>query len=190
MTSPLREELARTLIAARVRAAAPNGIIDLTDVDAMVTALLPMVEAHVPSCPAGHADAAVEAIRALTAATMDGGYEQPSDVDSVVAALEDLTHRLPQVIILTGKWLADQDAAGRIGDDRGGGDTPHLAVAEVHYHLRDATDLATRIAGALNRAHQATSHLTGTAGDGEDPGVTDSVPAATADGDTDEVTAR
>jgi hypothetical protein len=122
--------------------------------------------------PADHAQdparAAAEAIRDLNHATIfGGGYEWPSDVDAMIAALHELAARLPQALGQASQWLAAAHEAGDVGHDLG----DHLAdadVDEIEQLLRDAESAARRLAEILDAAHQLTAHLRGVIHDEDD----------------------
>jgi hypothetical protein len=114
--------------------------------------------------PAALAEQAAEAIRALNHATIrGGGYTYPSDVDRVIGSLTTLAQRLPQALRQAGQWLADQDCAGRIGDDRGG--DPGLVVMEASSELANASHAAESLARVLARSSRLTARMTSTGGD-------------------------
>ena len=111
-----------------------------------------------------HAEAAAEAIRALNHATYGPwpsatGYAQPGDVDVTLAYLSMLAHRLPQALTWAERWLSRALADGRVRHDTG--DDPGEAVAYAAESLAQARAAAESLAGHLDRAHTATSHLGG-----------------------------
>jgi hypothetical protein len=110
--------------------------------------------------PAEHADAAAEAIRSLTHATLSGGYRWPSDVYATLGALERVATMLPQALRQAATWLEQEHDAGRVGHDHpkaSAGISVEIALGELDV----ATEAATSLRRALAGAHEATAHLTG-----------------------------
>jgi hypothetical protein len=108
--------------------------------------------------PAGLADAAAEAIRALNHTTLPGagGLTYPGDVYSLLAALSLLAARLPQALTQTETFLAAELAAGRIVivDGAHTGD-PAAAVAQAAACLHTARAAAHRLHVDLDHAAAA-----------------------------------
>jgi hypothetical protein len=123
--------------------------------------------------PRDHAEAAAEAIRALSHATIrhgdPAGYEWPSDVDAVIAELQLLAERLPQALVQAREWLAEQLVAGRVGHDTPGRKAAFAAAVVVGY-LNEAEICTAALARILGQARRESSHLTGviTQSEGED----------------------
>ncbi len=113
--------------------------------------------------PSDQAWQAAEAIRGLNHATIGGtGYEWPSDVDAVIAALETLAHRRPQALDQARTWLARAQQAGTVGHDQGIDASD--AVSAVLLSLQAASDHAHRLADELAAGREDSSHLTGDLG--------------------------
>jgi hypothetical protein len=108
--------------------------------------------------PAGLADAAAEAIRALNHATLPGagGLSYPGDVYSVLIALSVLAARLPQALAQAETFLVAQLTAGRIvivdGAHIG---HPDDAVAQAEAYLDTARAAAHRLHVDLDHAAAA-----------------------------------
>jgi len=110
------------------------------------------------------AEAAAEAIRTLCHLTLPAngypGLEFPSDVDVIVAHLETMVQRLPQLCQQLGGWLVREREAGRAGVD-----APHLdaglTVARARVCLKSAADAVPAVERQLHWARNATTHLTG-----------------------------
>jgi hypothetical protein len=76
-----------------------------------------------PMTPGESAWQSAEAIRVLNHLTLassgpTSGYTYPSDVDTVLGALQTLAQRLPQAVRQTSSWLTGQHQRGRIGHDQ------------------------------------------------------------------------
>ena len=108
--------------------------------------------------PAGWADAAAEAFRALNHATLPGasGLSYPGDVYSLLAGLSLLAGWLPQALAQAETFLVAQLTAGRIVivDGEHAGD-PHDAVAEAEAYLHAARAAAHRLHVDLDHAAAA-----------------------------------
>jgi hypothetical protein len=108
--------------------------------------------------PAGLADAAAEAIRALNHATLpgSGGLAYPGDVYSVLIALSLLAARLPQALAQAETFLVAQLTAGRIVivDGAHTGD-PDAAVAQAAACLHTARAAAHALHVDLDHAAAA-----------------------------------
>lgn len=106
------------------------------------------------------AGTAAEAVRALNHATHPhspvGALEYPADVYDTVAALKQLTQRLPQTFTQLGGFLETQHAAGYMTADHG---TPEEHAAAVHDAFTEAADAAEALTSALDRAHNALAPL-------------------------------
>jgi hypothetical protein len=115
--------------------------------------------------PAALAHQAAEAVRSLNHATIfGGGYEWPSDVDGVLVELELLARRIPQALYQASRWLAQAEAAGQVGHDRGEDAAP--AVVDIETGIVVAREVSAQLADTLNRVRQITAHLTGTGVEG------------------------
>lgn len=73
-----------------------------------------------------------------------------------MAALKQLTQRLPQTFTQLGGFLESQRAAGHLSADH---DTPNEHTAVVHHALTDAATAAETLTSALDRAHNALAPL-------------------------------
>jgi hypothetical protein len=112
--------------------------------------------------PIDHAEAAAEGIRWLNHTTIHGGYELPSDVDSVIGQLQTLAERLPQTLTQAHRWLAAEHQRGRIGlDNETSAYAVETAVIGALFELRLAVVRAEALAEALRTAHRHTTRMTG-----------------------------
>lgn len=112
--------------------------------------------------PAEVAGAIAEDMRALAYLTGAGGsveLEYPSDLYDVVGGLKEAASRFPQVLGQMARWLAAEQAAGRVAHDSGGASGEYVE-AVVDAFGRASTDAET-LAEALETAHSAGSGLTG-----------------------------
>jgi hypothetical protein len=121
------------------------------------------VKTTAPEAPSDHAMAAAGAIRSLNHATLwpddPHGYEWPSEVDDVVAALQLLADRLSQTLDQASRWLSRADERGEVGHDNDA--DPHEAVAAGGLLFTAAHQDLTRLSHDLRRLRDITSHLTG-----------------------------
>jgi hypothetical protein len=104
--------------------------------------------------PAGLADQAAEAVRALNHATIGGtGLVHPADAYDVLGALALLAARLPQALGQVQNFLDDATEAGRVSivDGEHAGD-PVAAVTTCAHHLDAAILAARRLHDALEAA--------------------------------------
>jgi hypothetical protein len=101
---------------------------------------------------------AVHAFNHATQRTRDRrpGIAYPGTVYRAIGAFGTLAHRLPQAFDQIGTALADIHTAGHLTADHGTATEHALAVCEA---LREAEQHATAMAGALERAHSASSPL-------------------------------
>ncbi len=115
-----------------------------------------------------------EAIRVLNHATTTrhGGLSEPATVYAVLGQLAAAAHRLPQLFGQLARWLAAENAAGRLAHTTGRLDD---ALDDVQASLHcdateygDAARYAEWLAGALDQAQQATAWLYRPAEGGED----------------------
>jgi hypothetical protein len=118
---------------------------------------------NAPEAPSDHAMAAAGAIRSLNHATLwaddPHGYEWPSDVDDVVAALQLLVDRLPQTLDQASRWLVGAEDQGAVGHDADA-DPKESVIAAARLFAAAQQEL-TRLADDLRRLRDITSHLTG-----------------------------
>ncbi|RFC75505.1 hypothetical protein [Streptomyces sp. AcE210] len=80
----------------------------------------------------------------------------PGNAYDAIGAIKTLTQRLPQTFTQIGIALERLDNAGHLSAVHG---TPFMHVTETQDLLRDAEDLAARLAAVLERAHSAVSPL-------------------------------
>lgn len=115
--------------------------------------------------PAGQAETAAEAIRALNHTTLPGadGLVWPSDVCDVLGHLETLAARLPQALSQLETWLDAETENGRVviveGEHAG---DPAAAAATVGHWTDTATEAAGVLQHALEQAHAALTWAAGT----------------------------
>jgi hypothetical protein len=139
------------------------------------TAMTPQeIAARLPELTGGpHDDATItalaqitaEAIRALNHATFPyAGLSEPATVYRVLGELATAANRLPQLLSQLARWLAEENTAGRLADDR---DLPG-ALYRVLARLDEATRWTGLLGGALDDAQQATARLSRVGQDGED----------------------
>lgn len=113
-----------------------------------------------PTRPADFVIAAAESIRSLNHVTLAGaGYEWPSDVDAVIAALQTLTDRLPQALEQANRWLSNAAAQGTVGHDANADAVNSVSTADILF-AATRQDL-TRLSADLRRLREITSRLTG-----------------------------
>lgn len=111
-----------------------------------------------------------DAVRALNHATQPmnryPGLEFPLDVYEVLGALTPGAHGLTQLFDQLGDWLERELQAGRIAINYGKyhGD-PVGAVSDAMDALQDAVAAAGQLHDAVNRAWNATSGMSATAGE-------------------------
>lgn len=109
--------------------------------------------------PVAQARAAAEAIRRINHLTFDGSSEldQPSHVQSTVAALAELASRLPQALDQLDRQMNTLAETGGLYDDRGRSakQTTRSAVTR----MRRAGAVAQSLAAVLNDAASDLSHL-------------------------------
>lgn len=105
--------------------------------------------------PAGYADTAAEAVRALIHTTRPTAGEQtePAEVYAVLGALALLAGRLPQALTQLRELVADQYTAGRLRiiDGEHTGD-PAAAVTDLARHLCWAASSADALRTGLEQA--------------------------------------
>ncbi|MER5183572.1 hypothetical protein ABT009_35385 [Streptomyces sp. NPDC002896] len=104
---------------------------------------------------------AAEAIRAFNHLTFPRPDQPPAlpypgNAYDAIGALKTLAQRLPQTFTQTGNALERLVTAGHLSAVHG---TPVMHVTETQDLLRDAGDLAARLAAVLERAHSAVSPL-------------------------------
>lgn len=108
--------------------------------------------------PAGLADTAAEAVRALNHATIRGttGLVHPTDAYDVLGNLALLAARLPQALGQVQDYLDDATEAGRVAivDGEHAGD-PIAAVTVCAHHLDHAVRAAEQLHTALDAARTA-----------------------------------
>jgi hypothetical protein len=105
---------------------------------------------------------AAEAIRALNHLTQPaaGALSDPGDAAQVAAALASLTGRLPQLLRQIGRWLAEEQRAGRLRVDALSPSPDAAAATDATLaRLRLATQYAGDASVALDAAHQQLAHL-------------------------------
>jgi hypothetical protein len=109
------------------------------------------------------ADQASEAIRSLNYLTLpaDGapGLEFPSDAYDIIGGVKTAAQRMPQLFSQLTEWLVSQYEANRVGHDSG--EDAVCSLADVNDALAEAAAAAGKLEDALNRAHNASSGLTG-----------------------------
>jgi hypothetical protein len=113
------------------------------------------------------ASIAAEAIRYVNHATRGGpdavALESPADVDAVLADLEILALRLPQLLGQIGGWLVAECRAGRLQIDSGSwassASIEAMAVAAVRQYLTEASSHAEALGEVLHEARQVTAAL-------------------------------
>jgi hypothetical protein len=124
------------------------------------------------------ANTAAEAIRYMIHATLGDphtvAFQDPGDVDVVLAELEILAQRLPQLFGQAGAWLAAECRAGRLrvvvsGTQGHSPSTEAIAVSAVRQYLTEAGDRAGQLREVLHDARQVTSTLASSSGEGEQP---------------------
>ena len=135
------------------------------------------IAARLPELTGGpHDDATItalaqitaEAIRALNHATIPhAALTEPATVYRVLGELATAAHRLPQLCSQLARWLAEENAAGRLADDH-----RHPARAPCTYVMarldQNAPPYAALLGSALDDAQQATAGLYRPGGGGED----------------------
>lgn len=115
--------------------------------------------------PPAVANSAAEAIRALNHLTMlpleDGrpGWEDASDLFQVVAELESMAFRLPQLFRQLAKRLDSPTAGSRFAVDAMTDLSPDAVVTRAHRRLLDASVQVGGLADSLAVAAEAMSHL-------------------------------
>jgi hypothetical protein len=111
------------------------------------------------------AQIAAEAVRVLNHATAAGrgGLSDPVTVYAVTGQLATAAHRLPQLCGQLARWLAAENAAGRLACSAGRLD---YAVDDARVSLGHAARDAARLGEALDRAHRATAWLYRPSGEG------------------------
>ncbi|NEA59507.1 hypothetical protein G3I60_36440 [Streptomyces sp. SID13666] len=109
--------------------------------------------------PRDLADTAAEAIRSLNHATLStkGELTYPSDAYEVVAALTQLTQRLPQTFDQLAHFLGTLPKTGTVTADYG---TPDEHLAQSRSALASAALIARTLADHLARAQDALAPLT------------------------------
>ena len=104
-----------------------------------------------------HAEAAAEAIRAVSHATQPWGESLtgPADVYDVLGSLELLAARLPQALSQLQRYLVREQEAGRVRivDGEHAGD-PAAAVTATTCRLEQATAAAGSLREALEHARE------------------------------------
>lgn len=120
------------------------------------------------------ADTAAEAIRYMNHATISadsGGLEDPSDVDAVLASMETLTERVPQLLDQLAAWLVHECKAQRVrvtdAPDVHSPSVEARAVAMVRRYLDEAGAEVVHGAASLHDARQITAQLAGVPGEEE-----------------------
>ena len=111
------------------------------------------------------AQIAAEAIRALNHTTFPpAGPAEPATVHRMLGELATAAHRLPQLLSQLARWLIEENTAGHLAHDRDRlPGALHDALASLD---RDAAPHVAALAGALDRAQQATAGLYWWPGDG------------------------
>jgi len=114
---------------------------------------------------------AAEAVRFLNHATLfptAPALEYPSDVDALLADLETLQQRLPQLLGQLGEWMAAECKAGRVrvscGTYAHSPSTEGIAVSALRQYLTEAAARADGAREALHDARQITAALAGVPG--------------------------
>lgn len=115
--------------------------------------------------PAAVANSAAEAIRALNHLTMlpleDGrpGWEEASDIYQVVAELESMAFRLPQLFRQLAKRLDTPPAGSRFAVDAMTDESAGEIVDRAHRRLLAASVQVDHLGDSLAAAAGAMSHL-------------------------------
>ncbi|MCD2186195.1 hypothetical protein [Actinomycetospora soli] len=99
--------------------------------------------------------ATADQLRAANHATVRGAIT-PTEAYDVVGNLDDLVHRLPQLLDFLVRSLRQADGAEHF-DDRGA--DPGQALGLAHGHLDDARHHAAELAAHLTQAHNQLGHL-------------------------------
>lgn len=109
------------------------------------------------------AEAFAEIARVLNHTTMHReALEVPSDADGVLRDAASAAARLPQLCSQVARWVAAEDAAGRIGVPSGEwAGRPHTAVTALQVRLDAARASAASLCADLEYAAQVTSDLAG-----------------------------
>jgi hypothetical protein len=106
------------------------------------------------------ADAFAEAVRVMNLMTMHHeALREPSDADRLIRGISSAVSRLPQLCDQVSRWLAVEQAAGRIQVD--GGRDPGAAVTDVQARLKWASVPAAQLQNELDAAASVTSTLAG-----------------------------
>ena len=111
------------------------------------------------------ANLAAEAIRYLNVATLDRPREvlrDPADVDRILADLETLGQRLPQLLDQLGARMTAETKAGRVRVNAPGAKSPStetLAVAASCRYLEEGITGAEMFQTAVHDARQITATL-------------------------------
>jgi len=107
------------------------------------------------------AEAFAELARVLNHATMDrAAFGVPSDIDRVLWEVEAAVSRLPQLLSQLTRWVAAEDAAGRVAVAGGEEQSGHPAAAVLA--LADLGEVARMSAGTLRADLRAMARVTGT----------------------------
>jgi hypothetical protein len=121
---------------------------------------------------------AAEAIHYLNLATRDlsgDALREPAAVDRVLAELDSLAERLPQLLGQLGAWLAAECRAGRLRVAYGTwahssteAQVAVLAVSAIGQYLTEAAGHAGRTRQALHDARQITAAIAAAPGDDDE----------------------
>lgn len=113
---------------------------------------------------------AAEAIRVANHLTREpGGLKCPEDVEVVLADLEQVMERLPQLLTQVGAWLVTEAQAARVEVRYGTfAARPAAAVVAVRGFLTEAVGHAGRTRQALHDARQITAAIAAAPGDDEE----------------------
>lgn len=109
-----------------------------------------------------HAAAAAAAVRAMNHLTIvpGAGYTEPADVYSVVGNVRDLAHGLGQTLAQAARWLARQEADGRLLDVEAPDQAATRAtVVDAVEMLASAAGYAASLASDVATAHSAVGRL-------------------------------
>ncbi len=107
------------------------------------------------------AEGLAESVRVLNHLTRDhAALEYPSEADRLIRELSSAAARLPQLLEQVARWLADEDAAGRIEVPSGEwAGLPGTAVTALQVRLDAARAAAMALSADLDHAAHVTAAL-------------------------------
>lgn len=118
---------------------------------------------HADEHTAAAAELCAEAVRFLNYATgshSPAGLVFPATVYTVAADLSSAAWRMQQLFTQISGWLADEDAAGRLGTDDDRSPVGHV-VATARVNLESATAAAGHLSACLAALQNSISGLNG-----------------------------